>query len=153
MSSTQVTVCIATHKRGSGLEKLLDSLVTQQGAPPFDVIVVDNDRERSAEVVALQFRDKLPLTYLVEPVRGITRTADAIRRPSSALSWSNSIQKFPKWCAIVVCLIAIGVRTAVNFPITTEALAMPMSDAMRCLNVRRRFRRVWICVAVRMSTF
>lgn len=74
MSSTQITVCIATHKRGSGLEKLLGSLVSQQEAPPFDVVVVDNDGGRSAEAVALQFRDKLPLTYLVEPVRGIART-------------------------------------------------------------------------------
>jgi len=74
MSWAQVTVCIATHKRCSGLAKLLGSLVAQQGAPPFDVIVVDNDKEKSAEAVALEFRDKLQLTYLVEPVRGIART-------------------------------------------------------------------------------
>jgi succinoglycan biosynthesis protein ExoM len=68
-----VTVCIATHKRHRGLEKLLGSLASQEGAPPFDIIVVDNDREKSAEPVVLHYRGKIPLTYLVEPVRGIAR--------------------------------------------------------------------------------
>ena len=68
-----VTVCIATHRRPQDLEKLLDSLAGQKGAPSFEVVVVDNDRQKSAETVALQFRDKIQLTYLVEPVRGIAR--------------------------------------------------------------------------------
>ena len=68
-----VTVCIATHRRPRGLERLLGSLANQKGAPPFVVVVVDNDRQKSAEAVALQFRDKIQLTYLVEPVRGIAR--------------------------------------------------------------------------------
>jgi succinoglycan biosynthesis protein ExoM len=68
-----VTVCIATHRRPRGLERLLGSLVNQKGAPSFVVVVVDNDRQKSAEAVALQFRDKIQLTYLVEPVRGIAR--------------------------------------------------------------------------------
>jgi len=69
----RATVCIATHRRRRGLERLLASLVAQQDSPPFDVVIVDNDCEKSAEAVALAFRDKLPLTYLVEPVRGIAR--------------------------------------------------------------------------------
>ncbi len=69
----RATVCIATHRRRQGLERLLASLVAQESSPLFDVVIVDNDREKSAEVVALAFRDKLPLTYLVEPVRGIAR--------------------------------------------------------------------------------
>jgi succinoglycan biosynthesis protein ExoM len=71
---SQISVCIATHRRPSGLERLLESLVTQERAPPFDVIVVDNDKERSGEPVAERFRGQLDLTYLVEPVRGIART-------------------------------------------------------------------------------
>jgi succinoglycan biosynthesis protein ExoM len=73
LNSTHISICIATHRRARGLEKLLGSLVNQKAAPPFNVIVVDNDREKSGETVALQFKDKVPLTYLVEPVRGIAR--------------------------------------------------------------------------------
>ena len=36
--------------------------------------MVDNDQEKSAQTVALRFRDRISLTYLVEPVRGIART-------------------------------------------------------------------------------
>ena len=68
------TICIATCRRNPGLDRLLESLTNQKGAPPFDVIVVDNDQEKSGQAVALRFRDKIPLTYLVEPVRGIART-------------------------------------------------------------------------------
>jgi succinoglycan biosynthesis protein ExoM len=70
---SHATVCIATHKRRSGLEKLLASLTQQKEAPSFDVVVVDNDSEKSAETIALGFSDKLQLTYLVEPQRGIAR--------------------------------------------------------------------------------
>lgn len=73
MTSPFVTVCVATHKRPQGLAKLLGSLASQRGAPPFEVVVVDNDREKSAEAVALQFCDKISLTYQVEPVPGIAR--------------------------------------------------------------------------------
>lgn len=68
------TVCIATHRRPLGLERLLNSLTSQKGASPFEVVVVDNDQQKSAQKIALQFSEKLPLTYLVEPVRGIART-------------------------------------------------------------------------------
>jgi glycosyltransferase involved in cell wall biosynthesis len=71
--SSVVTVCIATHKRPAGLERLLRSLAAQRGAPPFDVIVVDNDAAGSGKDVAERFRDRLVLSYMVEPVRGLAR--------------------------------------------------------------------------------
>ena len=66
------------------------------------MVIVDNDREKSAEVVALAFRDKLPLTYLVEPVRGIARCRNravaASRSPFLAFidddEWAT-----PQWLA------------------------------------------------------
>jgi glycosyltransferase involved in cell wall biosynthesis len=69
----RASVCIATHKRPDGLERLLTSLTQQTGAPPFEVVVVDNDVGRSAEPVARSFTDSLRLTYLVEPLRGLAR--------------------------------------------------------------------------------
>jgi succinoglycan biosynthesis protein ExoM len=100
-----VTICIATHKRRVGLAKLLGSLAGQTGAPPFHVIVVDNDREKSAQSVVGQFHDKIPLTYLVEPVRGIARTRNravvAARSPFLAFidddEWAT-----PRWLAELV---------------------------------------------------
>jgi glycosyltransferase involved in cell wall biosynthesis len=72
--TSEISVCIATHRRPEGLQRLLTSLIDQRGAPPFNVIVVDNDAMRSGEQVAVRFRDRLALSYLVEPVRGVART-------------------------------------------------------------------------------
>jgi len=69
----QVSVCIATYRRPEGLGRLLTSLAGQRDAPRFDVIVVDNDVKRAGEGVALRFRDRLDLTYVVEPTRGLSR--------------------------------------------------------------------------------
>jgi succinoglycan biosynthesis protein ExoM len=55
------------------LARLLSSLATQQGAPSFEVIVVDNDADGSAEAVARPFDHRFRLSYLVEPVRGLSR--------------------------------------------------------------------------------
>jgi succinoglycan biosynthesis protein ExoM len=96
------TVCIATHRRNVGLERLLDSLTSQQGASPFDVVVVDNDQEKSAQMVAFRFRDKIPLTYLVEPVRGIARTrnrAVAVSRSPFLAFIDDDEWASPQWLA------------------------------------------------------
>ncbi len=71
--ASEISVCIATHRRPRLLGRLLTSLTDQKKAPPFEVVVVDNDAERSAEPVAAEFRERLSLTYLVEPVRGLAR--------------------------------------------------------------------------------
>jgi len=104
LTSTHASICIATHRRPQGLEKLLGSLASQKGAPPFDVIVVDNDREKSAESVALQFRAIIPLTYLVEPVRGIARArnrAIAISRSPFLAFIDDDEWATPQWLAML----------------------------------------------------
>jgi GT2 family glycosyltransferase len=50
--STEVSVCIATHRRPHLLQRLLTSILEQVDAPIYEVIVVDNDAARSAEPVA-----------------------------------------------------------------------------------------------------
>ena len=70
---TEICICIPTHRRPRQLQRLLTSLVEQEQAPPFEVIVVDNDAECSAKPAADEFRDRLSLTYLVEPIRGLAR--------------------------------------------------------------------------------
>ena len=73
MIAREICICIATHRRPQQLKRLLTWLVEQQEAPPFEVAVVDNDAGGSTETVAAEFRDRLSLTYLVEPVRGLAR--------------------------------------------------------------------------------
>lgn len=47
----QVTVVLPTHRRPAALARALDGLVQQQGAPDFEVLVVDNDPAPHAPVV------------------------------------------------------------------------------------------------------
>lgn len=99
----EISVCIATHLRPDGLGRLLTSLVDQRGAPPFEVIVVDNDAARSGERVAAQFRDRLAVSYLVEPIRGIARTrnrAVAAARTRFLAFIDDDEWASPQWLAV-----------------------------------------------------
>jgi len=123
MSLAQISVCIATHKRIRGLQKLLNSLVDQQQAPSFEVIVVDNDEAKSAEAVALQFRDKLPLTYLVEPIRGIARTRNLAVAASQSpfLAFIDDDEwAVPRWLAEFDCAHSRTNADAVIGPVEVE---------------------------------
>jgi len=76
--------------------------MSQIGASPFEVVVVDNDQEKSGQPVALRFREKLPMTYLVEPVRGIARTrnrAVAISRSPFLAFIDDDEWATPQWLA------------------------------------------------------
>lgn len=75
----RIAVCIATYKRPELLEELLESIV---GLDPIvagwtvtGVIVVDNDRDGSAESTARSFSSSLvwPLVYAIEPEPGISQ--------------------------------------------------------------------------------
>ena len=68
----EVSVCIATRGRPAGLARLLESLAGQQGAPPFETVVVDNDPAGSARAVTERFSDRLAIVYDIEPVPGVS---------------------------------------------------------------------------------
>jgi succinoglycan biosynthesis protein ExoM len=77
MSSIKPTIdiCIATYKRPDLLKKLLMSLITQEtrGEFTFNIIVVDNDAQRSAEVTVREFETKgEKIIYDVEPEQNIS---------------------------------------------------------------------------------
>mgnify|MGYP001237840794 CR=1 FL=1 len=67
-----ISVCIITLGRPEGLRRLLDSLVRQEAAPAFEVVVVDNDAAGTARSVAEEFRTALNLVYTIEPRRGLS---------------------------------------------------------------------------------
>jgi len=85
-----ISVCVCTFKRPELLAKLLDGLAEQvvDESFRFDVVVVDNDRERSSEALVRSFaaRGQMALTYDCEPERNISLTRNrAIRHAKGNL--------------------------------------------------------------------
>jgi glycosyltransferase involved in cell wall biosynthesis len=70
-----VNICICTYQRPEYLARLLSSLTELEtgGLFTWSVVVVDNDRERSAEPVVSRFRDEsgTDVIYDVEPEQNI----------------------------------------------------------------------------------
>ena len=76
MSETKhIGVCVCTYKRPELLRRLLTELAGQEtgGLFTYSVVVVDNDRLRSAEAVVQDFAasSTLSVTYDVEPLQNI----------------------------------------------------------------------------------
>jgi succinoglycan biosynthesis protein ExoM len=71
-------VCIATYKRRQLLRKLLDSILNQNLTDNINlqVIVVDNDVEKSAEHIIKEYENKENITfeYFVQPEKNISLT-------------------------------------------------------------------------------
>ena len=73
-----ISICVATYQRPEGLKRLmggLDRLIfDRMEDPQIEVIIVDNDPTRSAQIFCtqLQLNFKWKLTYLSEPERGIS---------------------------------------------------------------------------------
>jgi succinoglycan biosynthesis protein ExoM len=80
----EVSVCICTFHRPARLLQLLRSLqCLAPGTPRFEVIVVDNDPERTGEPAVSQARaNGLEVHYAVEPVRGIARARNRSVAPA-----------------------------------------------------------------------
>lgn len=70
-----IVVCICTYQRPDLLQRLLEGLVAQDtgGKFTYSAVVVDNDKNRSAEACVNDFRQRfpLPIRYGVEPRQNI----------------------------------------------------------------------------------
>ena len=79
-----VSICVCTFRRPEGLLRLLRSLARLESASPrHEIIVADNDAERSGEAAVRQVRaEGLDVQYLVEPVRGIARARNRAVGPA-----------------------------------------------------------------------
>lgn len=70
-----ITICICTYKRPDMLQRLLEQLRTQrtEGRISFGVVVVDNDRAKSAEATTTAFAQTVgfPVSYQNEPRQNI----------------------------------------------------------------------------------
>ena len=79
-----ISVCICTFQRPDRLLQLLRSLRRQIPATPrYEVIVVDNDADRTGEPAVQQARaEGLDVHYAVEPQRGIARARNRSVAPA-----------------------------------------------------------------------
>ena len=72
----RITVCVCTFRRSALLPALIQHLEAQRtdGLFVMDVVIVDNDRTRSAETVvhALAANSRIPVQYLVEREENIS---------------------------------------------------------------------------------
>jgi succinoglycan biosynthesis protein ExoM len=73
--TSHITICICTFRRREMLQSLLDDLREQEtgGLFTYSVLVVDNDRQGSAEQVVSEFRAQQPfrVDYFIEPRQNI----------------------------------------------------------------------------------
>ena len=78
MSSHDVTVVICTYNRCTDLPCALDSVLAQRDAPPYEVILVDNNStDATAAVVQARLSAHPNLHYLFEPHQGLPRARNA----------------------------------------------------------------------------
>jgi len=70
-----ISICVCTYRRPAGLRLVLRSLTELvPETPSFEIIVIDNDSDRSGEVSLSPYRSpSVPLGYFVEPVKNISR--------------------------------------------------------------------------------
>ncbi len=87
----ELVVCVPTYRRPALLRETLASLAAQKGAPPFAVLVVDNDGAgREGAALAMHMLDGASLAGLVlaEPAQGNCNAYNA--------AWRCALTRFPK---------------------------------------------------------
>jgi succinoglycan biosynthesis protein ExoM len=79
---THISVCICTYRRPLPLLRLLTELRGQhtEGLFTYSIVIVDNDRLRSAELPIRDFALScpIPIKYCVEPQQGIARARNTV---------------------------------------------------------------------------
>ncbi len=101
---TRISVVIATKDRAEYLHRTLVSLETQAGAPPFEIVVVDNGSTDTTAAVVEQWRTRAPfiLSYVTEPqpnrAKARNRGVEAARG-EYLLFCDDDVQAPPGWIA------------------------------------------------------
>ncbi len=79
MTAPRISVVIATKDRAAFLEGALASFAAQQGAPAFEVVVVDNGSSDRTREVASRYGERSDIAvryaFVAEPNRGAARNA------------------------------------------------------------------------------
>jgi glycosyltransferase involved in cell wall biosynthesis len=129
----EVSVVIPTYRRPTGLAQAIASVLAQQGVEvPIEIVVVDNDPERSAQpvVAALAGTSAVPLRYVAEPRPGISHARNsgvaAARGPVLAFI-DDDVQVEPGWLAALLatlCWFAADAAVGPVYPLFPAATAV-----------------------------
>lgn len=88
LTKPTIAICVATFRRPNGLARLLESLLSLE-ISDFQphLIIADNDPEATGQSIAEDFRNRLPfpVTYVVEPTRGISSVRNRLVKEADAL--------------------------------------------------------------------
>lgn len=84
LSVSYVMICCCTYKRPEKLERLLNNLsnINYQKNIKTEILVVDNDKEKSAEKVVSKFSQRLCIHYVSEKQKGLSNARNAALRES-----------------------------------------------------------------------
>jgi succinoglycan biosynthesis protein ExoM len=130
-----VTVIIPTFHRPAGAMAAVRSVFAQEGAPSFEVLLVDNDRGRSCEPIAahLEREANVPFRYEVEPAAGVANarnTAVALAKGQFIAFLDDDEVAKPNWLKDLIKVQAETKADVVFGPIEArlpEAAAHPRS--------------------------
>jgi glycosyltransferase involved in cell wall biosynthesis len=108
----KIAICIITYRRPEGLSRALEKLnhlEFDDEPPEIEIVVVDNDREGSAEAVCASVESALryPLTLVIEPRQGIPFARNrALEIVSGRADWiaflDDDEEPSPRWCAELI---------------------------------------------------
>ena len=117
-----ISIVIPSYRRPDGLARAIASVLAQEGvAATREIVVVDNDPERTAEPIVASFpRDAgaVPIRYVAEPRRGISHARNT-GVASAAGRWlafvDDDLQVEPGWlAALLATLRQTGADAAVG---------------------------------------
>lgn len=70
MTSKNITVAICTYKRPILLQKCIQSVLDQNTESDFEIIVIDNDTEKTAQKIIEQYKTRVQ--YFLQPLKGLS---------------------------------------------------------------------------------
>ncbi|HEU5033457.1 MAG TPA: glycosyltransferase [Mycobacteriales bacterium] len=126
-SAPDVTVVIPTHRRPQSLRRALEGLAGQQADFRWDVVVVDNDADGSAQLaVAAAARSGLPVTYVAEARAGAAyarNTGVDIGTGAVLAFLDDDVMPQPGWLAAVAAPVLAGRAVAAGGPVVLDPQA------------------------------
>lgn len=135
MSSTcPISVCVCTYCRPEGLRKCLESILGQDFAGPFEVVVADDDPRGSAAACVAVMRTafserQVPLIYVAEPRRNIAlarNTAIGAARGELIAFIDDDEEAEPGWLArLYDALEAFGADVVVGAVVPSFSDGIP----------------------------
>ncbi len=135
-----VSVCICTFRRPEGLRRLLEGLARQSDAPPFNLVVVDNDPDHSARPVVESFGDRLAIRYIRDATRSLATIRNRAVRESDGecLAFVDDDVEVPETWLGAHHRALVELRADATAGATRFAFDDPVPEAIRSCRIFRR---------------